>query len=78
MEVGLQRRCPASHEQRPDRRTFALKPSSLVVDAGFAGSAIADQRCSPPIMNYPGVSEAGGHNSDIGSFELAAALRAAR
>ena len=52
-------------------KTFALRPSSPAVDAGFASGLATDQRGRPRIVNYPGVPMAvGGDNSDIGSFEL--------
>jgi hypothetical protein len=52
-------------------RTFALRPASPPVDAGFAAGALIDQRGRPRIADYPGVPGAeGGDNSDIGSFEL--------
>ncbi len=53
-------------------KTFALRPSSPAVDAGFVSDGLAtDQRGRPRIVNYPGVPMAvGGDNSDIGSFEL--------
>jgi hypothetical protein len=55
-------------------RTFALRPSSPAVDAGFADGALIDQRGRPRIVDYPGVPLAeGGDNSDIGSFELQSA-----
>jgi hypothetical protein len=51
--------------------TFALRPTSPAVDAGFAGNATTDQRGLPRIVNYSGVPMAvGGDNSDIGAFEL--------
>jgi len=54
-------------------KTFALRPSSPAVDAGFAQGANSDQRGLPRIVDYPGVSKAvGSDNSDIGSFELRA------
>ena len=52
-------------------KTFALRPSSPAVDAGFAGELATDQRGRLRIVNYPGVPMAvGGDNSDIGAFEL--------
>jgi hypothetical protein len=52
-------------------KTFALRPSSAAVDAGFADGTTTDQRGRPRTVNYPGVPMAvGGDNSDIGSFEL--------
>ena len=51
--------------------TFALRPSSPAVDAGFADGATVDQRGLPRIVDYPDVAMAdGGDSSDIGSFEL--------
>ena len=52
-------------------KTFALRPSSPAVDAGFADELVTDQRGRSRIVNYPGVPMAiGGDNSDIGAFEL--------
>jgi hypothetical protein len=52
-------------------KTFALRPSSPAVDAGFADGITTDQRGRSRIVNYPGVPMAiGGDNSDIGAFEL--------
>lgn len=54
-------------------KTFALRPSSPAVDAGFVfpPGPVSDQRGRPRMVNYPGVPMAvGGDNSDIGSFEL--------
>jgi hypothetical protein len=53
--------------------TYALRPTSPAVDAGFAGSNPTDQRGLPRKVDYPGVPMAvGGDNSDIGAFELQA------
>ena len=61
-------------------KTFALRPSSPAVDAGFVSDGLTtDQRGRPRIVNYPGVPMAvGGDNSDIGSFELRQTLNDSR
>jgi len=54
-------------------KTFALRPESLAIDAGLAGTTPIDQRGLPRIANYPAMPKAtGGDNSDIGAFELQA------
>jgi hypothetical protein len=54
-------------------KTFALRPTSPAVDAGFAGATPKDQRGFLRKVDYPGVPKAaGGDNSDIGAFELQA------